>query len=165
MLDLFRTSLHRVLTTSRGDGFAPIRLPKDFARRVNAVLGEPICSAEELDRRRAGRAKLERLRGAGVGAPAPSAPRATAPVMVYFERERNGRLLKRIEETLSAKAIPFRPLDVTGDETTLDYVMREAKCKADDLPIVFVAGSVVGGYNELVEWDVSGKLDRAVYGS
>ena len=47
MLDLVRTSLHRVLTTARGDDLLALRLPKDIARRVNVALGQPICSAEE----------------------------------------------------------------------------------------------------------------------
>jgi hypothetical protein len=36
--------------------------------------------------------------------------------------------------------------------------------KEDELPVVFVAGTPVGGYNELTEWDVAGKLAKAVFG-
>jgi hypothetical protein len=43
---------------------------------------------------------------------------------------------------------------------------REAKHnEADDLPIVYVAGTPVGAFNDLVEWDVSGKLKTAVFGA
>jgi hypothetical protein len=173
MLDLVRTSLHRVITTNTGDRFLPIRLPKDLARRVNYVLGEPLCSKSELDRRRAGRAKLEELKngtrsteGAAAGAGAQEqAKTGQAPVMIYFERERNARILGRIQEALDAKSIRYTSLDVTGDEVTKDYVVREAKCKEDELPIVFVAGTPVGGYNELVDWDVSGRLAKALAGT
>ena len=30
---------------------------------------------------------------------------------------------------------------------------------------MFVATTVVGGFNDLVEWDVSGKLEIAIYGT
>jgi hypothetical protein len=84
--------------------------------------------------------------------------------MVYFERERNARMVGRIREMLEAKAIVHTMLDVAGDEVTKDFVMREARVKEDELPVVFIAGSPVGGYNELVDWDVSGRLAKALAG-
>jgi len=85
--------------------------------------------------------------------------------MVYFEKDRNQRMLDRIKEMLDAKRIAFTLLDVAGDDNTKGFVMREARCKEDDLPVVFVASTVIGGYADLVEWDVSGKLEAAVYPS
>lgn len=110
-----------------------------------------------------------------LGAPPPAPPvivqapqvvkkREPAPVVVYFEKDRNQRLIERVREVLSAKAIVFQALDVSGDAATKAFVMREAKCEEDDLPVVFVAGTVIGGFNELVEWDVSGRLKKAVFG-
>ncbi len=125
------------------------------------------------------RAKLEDVLGAlpTSAAPrepvaAPSAPRAPAaqkrepaPVVMYFERDRNQRLIERVRELLEAKSIPFQALDVSGDAATIAFVTREAGCEDDDLPIVFVAGTPVGGFNELVDWDVSGRLKAAVFGA
>jgi hypothetical protein len=165
MLDRVRTSLHRLITTPSGDGFLPVRLPKDLARRVNMTLGDPLCSAEELERRRSASERLASLRTAGTTTETTGLPRVAAPVMVYFEKDRNVRLLGRIRETLTARNIAFTELDVSGDGPAKAYAMREAKCKEDDLPIVFVATTAVGGYNDLVEWDVSGKLDTAIYGA
>lgn len=167
MLDLVRTSLHRAITTPAGDRFFPVRVPKDLARRFNALLGDPICSQEELERRRAGRAKLEELKkngGKPLEARPNAAPAAQAPVMVYLEKDRNTRMLGRIQEMLDAKQIKYTLLDVADDATTKDFVLREAKCKDDDLPVVFVASTPVGGYNELVDWDVSGRLAKALAG-
>lgn len=166
MLDRVRSSLHRVIASPLGDGLLPVRVPKDLARRVNMVLGEPLASREELKRRRDARARLDDLRRKGESgeAAATKEPRAAAPVMVYFERERNARMLERIKDALDSKGIAFTALDVTGDETTKDYVMREAHVKEDELPIVFVAATPVGDYNALVAWDVSGKLAKAVWG-
>jgi glutaredoxin len=167
MLDLVRTGLHRAITTPAGDAFLPIRLPKDIARRVNAMFGEPICSKAELDRRRAGRAKLDELKRNGGKPLDASKPveAAQAPVMIYFEKDRNARMLGRIQEMLDAKGVKYTLLDIAGDATTRDFVLREAKVKDDDLPVVFVASSPIGGYNELVDWDVSGKLAKALRGA
>ncbi len=90
--------------------------------------------------------------------------REPAPVVVYFEKDRNQRLIERVRELLTAKQIQFQALDVSGDAATLAFIMREARCEEDDLPVVFVAGTVVGGFNELVDWDVSGRLKTAVFG-
>ncbi len=162
MLDFVRNSLHKVITTPALDSFAPVRIPKDLARRVNMVLGEPICSKDEIARRRTAKAKLADLRKGP--RKVAEVEKVAAPVMVYFEKDRNTRLLERIKDTLSAKKIAFTLLDVTGDDNTKGFVMREAKCKEDDLPVVFVASTAIGGYNDLTEWDVSGKLTKAVYG-
>jgi glutaredoxin len=164
MLDLVRTSLHKVLTHTAGDSFLPVRLPKDLARRVNVVFGEPICSAAELERRRTATAKLEQLKAdAKAGKVAAAAPREPAPITIYFEKDRNVRQLVRIKEALDARSYKYTELEV--DAATKSYVMREAKCKEDELPIVFVAITPVGGYNDVVEWDVSGKLATAVFGA
>lgn len=161
MFDLVRTSLHRAITTEAGDQFLPIRVPKDLARRFNILLGEPLCNATELERRRSANTRLEALkRGAAVGST--TATKAEVPVMIYFERDRNVRLLGRIRELLDAKRITYTELDVAGDDATRMFVMREAKCKDDDLPVVFVGGTPVGGYNDLVEWDVSGRLAKTL---
>lgn len=165
MLDRVRTAAHRLITTSTGDSLLLVRLPKDLARRANMTLGEPLCSAEEVLRRQRGREQLAKLR-TGDAQFATNAPsRVAAPVIVYFEKDRNTRLLERIRETLNARGIAFTELDVTHDEVAKATAVREAKCKEDELPLVFVATTPVGGYNDLVEWDVAGKLERAVYGT
>jgi glutaredoxin len=160
MLDLVRTSLHRAITTPALDGLLPVRVPKDLARRVNVMLGEPLCSKDELQRRREARARLAELRAKG----SESAPlaREQAPVMIYHEGDRNARMLARIKETLDAKSITYTLLDVASDQATKEFVQLQAKCKEDELPIVFVGGVAIGGYNQLVEWQVSGRLDKAL---
>jgi glutaredoxin len=115
-------------------------------------------------RRRDARLRLEALR-AGRGPKPQPVKKEAAPVMVYFEKDRNARLLGRIEDTLKAREIPYTLLDVAGDDTTKNFVMRTARCKDDELPVVFVAGEPVGGYNDLVAWEVSGKLQKAVFGA
>jgi glutaredoxin len=161
MLDPLRTGLHKIITTPAGDGFLPFRVPKVVARRMNMFFGSPLCSAEELKKRRAAQKRLQELRTSGS---AVTLKRDPAPVTVYFEKDRNQRMLTRIEEALQAKNIAFTKLDVTGDEAMMQFITRTAKCEEDDLPIVFVASTPVGGYDALVAWDVSGELAKAVFG-
>jgi glutaredoxin len=165
MLDLVRTGLHRVITSETGDRFLPVRLPKDLARRFNAMLGEPLCSKTELERRKSGAARLEELKKQGNRKSTQGVERPTAPVMIYFEKDRNERFLHRMKELLDSKSITYTLLDVTADVGTKDFVLREAKCKEDELPVVFVGGNAVGGYNELVDFDVSGRLTKALHGN
>jgi hypothetical protein len=161
MLDPIRIGLHKLITTPAGDGFAPLRVPKYFARRMNMFFGCPLCSADELQKRRDAVKRLANLRSSGEQQ---RLRREPAPVTIYFEKDRNARMLTRIEEALTAKGIAFTKLDVSGDEATMQFVTRTAKCEEDELPIVFVASTPVGGYEELVAWDVSGQLATAVFG-
>jgi hypothetical protein len=163
MLELIRDALYRAITTPRGDSLAPVRLPKELARRLNVTLGSPLATREELAKRADARARLAALRARG--ATAVQARREAAPVLVYFEKDRNVRELGRIEELLGAKGFAWKRLDVGGDEATLDFVTRQAGCKPDELPVVFVADRAVGGYDALVRADVSGDLARLVHGS
>jgi hypothetical protein len=163
MLSRIRDILYRAIATRRGDSLGPVRIPRDLAQRLNAMLGRPLAPKEELARRAEARARLRDLRAAG-----PNTARArpaAAPVVVYFEEGRNVRELKRIEELLEAKAIAWKRLDVGGDEATLEFVTRQARCERDDLPVVFVADSAIGGYEALVRTDVSGELKRLVDGA
>lgn len=161
-MDIVRTSLGRLLASNRGSGFAPVRVSRDLARRLNRTFGEPLCTAEELEKRRAAQIRLEALRNAP---PKKVSERVQAPVMVYFEKDRNARELSRIAELFQSKGVAFEKLDIAGDEATLAFVTREAHVKDDDLPVVFVAGNVVGTYSALVAYDVAGKLDKALYGA
>jgi hypothetical protein len=163
MLDVLRTTLHRAIVTPRGDFLPPVRLTKDLARRLNVTLGQPLCSAEELEKRRRAEAKLAELartpRSPAVAAAAKVAA-VLAPVKVYFEGDRNARELTRIRELLDSRAVVYELLDVAGDEPTIVFVTREAKCEQDDLPVVFIGAAAIGGYNELANADLSGALTR-----
>jgi len=170
--DFVRTSLHRAITTPALDGIPPLRVGKGLARRLNVTLGQPLCSATDLEARRAAEARLAALRTkradatsrAAHEAPAAAAPRVAAPVMVYFEKGRGTRELAKLEDLLKAKAIVYQLLDVAGDEATMTFVTRAAGCKDDDLPVLFVAGTAIGTYNTVVDADVSGTLAKAIYG-
>ena len=162
MLERVRDALYKAMTAPQGDNLAAVRIPKEFARRLNATLGRPLAPIAELEKRERARERLATLRATG----ATGAKRAkeSAPIVVYFEKDSNVRELTRIEDLLSAKSYKWKRLDIAGDEATLDFVMREAKCERDDLPIVFVASKVIGPLESLVRADVSGELARAING-
>ena len=167
MLDRLKSTLHRAITTKRGDSLLPIRVGKDIARRVNFTFGEVLGSTETLEKRRLARERLTDLRanhrpGDTKATTAPK-ERVQAPVTIYHEGVRNARILARIEEVLAAKSIKVIKLDVENDEATMTFVMHTANCKSDDLPIVFVGDKCLGGYDALVQADVSGELEKKLY--
>lgn len=161
MLNALRTSLHAVISSDKLDSLALVRVPKDIVRRANRVLGSPICSDEEIERRKNARARLEALR---VAPRKTKTSREPMELVLYMEKDRNHRMFERMKITLDTKSIPYKICDVTGDEATLHFVMNKAKCEADDLPIVFAGPDPIGGYSDLVAWDVDGRLHQAVYG-
>ncbi len=163
MLDTLRDTLYRAITTSRGDRFAPLRIEKDLLRRLNAALGEPLASKEELARRRNATTRLAALRASG--RKTTTRRREAAPVTVYVEKDRAVHELHRIRDTLDAKGIAYKVLDVGGDEATLEFVTRTARCERDDLPVVFVASTPIGDARALVDADVSGRLESLVHGA
>jgi hypothetical protein len=167
MLERVRDALYRAMTGPTGDTLPPVRIPKDLARRLNTTLGRPLAPVDELNKRTQARARLAELRSRPAAAQptkAPVAKKAAAPVLVYFEKDVNVRELTRIEELLGAKGHAWTRLDVAGDEATLHFVMREAGCDRDDLPVVFVASRAIGNLDALVRADVSGELARAIAG-
>jgi hypothetical protein len=162
MLDRLREALFLAITTQRGDSLAAVRVPKDLARRLNATMGEPLAPRDELAKRAKARERLADLRRGG--AKAEPAPTERAPVVVYCEKDRNVRELMRIEALLQAKGIACKRLDIAGDAAMIEFVMREARCERDELPVVFVADQAIGSYAALAQADVSGELARLVRG-
>jgi hypothetical protein len=157
-----REAIFQAITTPAGDSLAPIRVSKDIARRINLTLGSPLAAASELAKREAARERLAKLRAGAVAEARPQ--RAAAPVLVYFEKDRNTRELVRVEELLASRGYSWKRLDVAGDEATMDFVLLKAKCERDDLPVVFVADQAIGTYTALVDADVSGALATAIHG-
>src|ERR1700690_431028 len=122
MLTDIRDALYRAISTPRGDSLLALRIPKDLARRLNVALGSPPASRAALARRAEARARLAELRNQ-----APTlgqSPTVAAPVVVYFEKDRNVRELARIEGLLGAREIRWSRPDVGGDEATFDFVIR-----------------------------------------
>lgn len=162
MLERLKATLHRAITTERGDGIAPVRVSKNLARRLNVTLGSPLDSTEGLETRRAAEVKLQELRRVPEKV---ERTKVATPITIYAEKGRNDRMLARAEELLTGKGYAYTVLDVTDDEATMTFVTRKASCQPEDLPVVFVGPDVLGGYAALVEADVDGSLAKAVLGA
>jgi len=160
MLDRVRDALYRAMTLPAGDSVAALRIPKDLARRLNATLGRPLAPLAELEKREGARKRLAELRSGKVAAAARA--KEAAPIVVYYEKDRNVRELTRIEDLLGAKGYAWKRLDVGDDEATMDFVLRESGAERDKLPVVFVAAKAVGPLESLVRADVSGELAKLV---
>jgi glutaredoxin-related protein len=150
LTDRIRTLVGEALASDRFDGFRPARLARAALATANDLVGRPFPTRAELD--------------AGRDQPGSSAPaaREAAPVVIYFDGK-DHRTEKKVEELLAGRGIEFRVLDVSEDEATRSFATTAAK--AAEFPLVFIAGSAVGGLHELMQLDVNGELSRRVFGA
>jgi glutaredoxin len=121
---------------------------REVANTFNDLLGKPIHGAHD---------------GGGLSVvPAPATPAAPmqAPVVVYFDGK-DHRTKTKIEELLRGRDIVFTVLDVGNDEAERSWVITAAK--SEEFPIVVIAGTPVGGFQELTQLDVQGELKRRVF--
>jgi glutaredoxin len=153
ILDRVRTTAWKALD-GRGGPLA------DAARRVNDALGRPLASADEL----ADRAAFTAGYATAPAAPTPpAAPRGEpAPVIVYF-MDKQRRDVPRLTQILDDAGIPYQVMSLEGDEAAQMAVRRDSK--GHRLPLVFIAGEVVGGRTELTNLDRTGELKRRVFGA
>jgi glutaredoxin len=132
-----------------------VRHARNLASIVNELVGQPLCSAEELARRR------ERQKPVVVTTTGTRPVIAQAPVLVYFDGK-DHRTKAKVEQLLRGREIQFQVLDVTDDEAERSWVSTAAK--TSEFPIVVIAGTPVGGLAELTQLDLEGELKRRVFG-
>ncbi len=149
--DRIRTLVGDALASERFDGVGPLRKTRQLLGTANDLAGRPFCTAAELAESRR-----------GDDGPSAPAAREAAPVVVYFDGK-DHRTKTKVEELLQARGIVFRVLDVSEDEATRSFATTAAK--ATEFPLVFIAGSAVGGLHELMQLDVNGELKRRVFGA
>jgi glutaredoxin len=164
----FRTLAYQTLVEADGNKMHPVaKHLRNAAAIVNELLPDPM----RLDVRRAGEpaapGRDQNGNGAngakgtnGKAAPAPAAV-LQAPVFIYFDG-RDHRTKGKIEELLDGQRIAFKVLDVTDDEAERSWVTTAAH--SNELPIVVIAGTPVGGLGELTQLNLSGELQRRVFG-
>src|SRR5689334_21370510 len=152
-LDRARVRAHQALNQLPGKA-------GDLARRANEALGRPLADEEELADRRAFEA-----RSAPAAAAAPAAPRSAqreaAPVLVYH-MDKTRRDATRLTEILDGAGIPYKVMNLEDDAAGQAAVRRDSK--GHRLPVVFVAGEVIGGRTELTNLVSSGELRKKVFG-
>ena len=152
------------LVAPRRDAKPVARHLRNLAAIANELLGRPLRPANESggegDRVAATPVTPPRRRAPTPAGRPPSTRRA--PVLVYFDGK-DHRTLARVEDLLKARGYAYQVLDVSADEAELSWATTTAK--ATELPLVFVAGAVVGGWDALLRADVSGELGRLVTAS
>ncbi len=120
-----------------------VRVLRDVIGGIDELLGQPFAQKAAPTR------------------PAPSpAPREAAPVIVYSDGK-DHRTLKRIDGVLVGANVPYKTLDVGEDEAARSWAM--AKAGKHELPLVFVAGEAIGGFDELLQASVDGSLAKKVF--
>jgi glutaredoxin len=143
-------------------------------RGLNEALGRPLASADELADRRAFEQGLAPA-ATKASAPAAAVNAATsaaaakggaevgkaAPVIVYH-LDKHRTQLPRLTQTLDGADVPYRILNLEGDQATQEAVRRDADGRK--LPLVFIAGECVGGRDELHAMEKNGELKRKVWG-
>jgi glutaredoxin len=144
-----RVFVHRQLEETGNEG-PVLKRVREVANTVNDLLGKPIHGEET--------GGTDTVVAAAT--PASAAP-LQAPVVVYFDGK-DHRTKTKIEELLRGRDIVFTVLDVANDEAERSWVITAAK--SEEFPIVVIAGTPVGGFQQLTQLDVQGDLKRLVFG-
>ena len=147
LTEKLRVIVHRGLQETGNEG-PVLKRVREVANTVNDLLGKPIHGADDAG---------ETVTSA---APAPAAAPLQAPVVVYFDGK-DHRTKTKIEELLRGRDIVFTVLDVANDEAERSWVVTAAK--SEEFPIVVIAGTPVGGLQELTQLDVQGELKRLAF--
>jgi glutaredoxin-related protein len=172
-MDVLRAKAYEALRARWGNQLPPVRVARGVLSFVNDMVGRPLAPQDEIEERRAyesrrrERIAQQRLTSAAQAAAAAAAgaaaarDRDAAPVIVYVDAQSH-RDAKRIADVFRCRDIPFTELSVVEDVATRSWV--ESTARTRELPVVFVAGKPVGGYDALVQLDVKGELERMVWG-
>jgi glutaredoxin-related protein len=151
-LDALRAGAHRALDKLPGKA-------GELARKANTALGRPLADDAELADRRAFEARTAAI--------SPAAPtrsqiqREAAPVVVYH-MDKTRRDATKLTEVLDGAGIPYKVMNIQEDPAAQMAVRRDSK--GFRLPVVFIAGEVVGGRSELTNLATSGALNKKVFG-
>jgi glutaredoxin-related protein len=152
--DKVRSLIFSAITSQMGNGSKPVRILREVIGTANDLFGRPFCSDAELIERRAAM-----VRGSAADTRPPV--EEAAPVIVYFDGK-DHRTLKKMEDLLKGRAISYRVLDISDDESTHSWVTT--KSGSAEFPICFVAGESMGGLEQVLDLDVNGDLARRVFG-
>ena len=128
-------------------------------RGLNEQLGRPLADEGELEERRA-----FETRTPGQAAPVKSTPARTtelAPVIVYY-MDKTRRDSTKLTDMLDAEKVPYQVSNIQEDPAAQMAVRRDSK--GHRLPVVFIAGEVIGGRAELSNLISSGELKKRVFG-
>jgi glutaredoxin len=144
------------LVAPRRDVRPAARHLRNLASIANELLGRPLRPADE--------GVISTPVEPPVARPAAGKAPVTgrAPVLVYFDGK-DHRTLARVEDLLKGRGFVYQVLDVSADEAERSWATTAAK--TTELPLVFIAGAPVGGFDALLRADVSGDLAKLIAAS
>jgi glutaredoxin-related protein len=151
-LDRLRADAHRAIDKLPGKA-------GEIARKANEAFGRPLADASELADRRAFEARAQVA--SAPAATAVSTSREAAPVIVYH-MDKTRRDATKLTEVLDGAGIPYKVMNIQEDPAAQMAVRRDSK--GFRLPVVFIAGEVIGGRSELTNLAASGALKKKVFG-
>ena len=168
VIDSLRSRTYGVLSSELGNGLAPVRWAKSAALYCNDVVGRPLADLGELDERVEAERQIREAKAAKAAAVASEAAaqqkkQSEAAPVVLFHNERHPREVNKIKLMLEGSGIPYQARDLSGDEASIEAVDRDSGGR--ELPLVFIAGDLVGGAQELGTLELNGKLQTMVFGS
>jgi glutaredoxin-related protein len=136
---------------------------RDLALKANEALGRPLADQNELEDRRAFASKVGSATVTSGSKSVVAASNADiAPVIVYH-MDKTRRDATRLTDILDAEKIPYKVSNIQEDPAAQMAVRRDSK--GHRLPVVFIAGEVIGGKAELSNLISSGELKKKVFGS
>ena len=133
----------------------------ELARKANEALGRPLADEAELADRRAFEAAHDRAPAVAKPEAPSDAQREAAPVVVYH-MDKTRRDAGRLTEILDGAGIPYKVMNLEEDAAAQAAVRRDSK--GFRLPVVFIAGEVIGGRSELITLASAGELRKKVFG-
>ena len=152
-LDGLRARAHAAITKLPGKA-------GELARKANEALGRPLADEAELADRRAFEARGS-VQTPVTASAAPS-NREAAPVIVYH-MDKTRRDAGKLTELLDGAGIPYKVSNIQEDPAAQMAVRRDSR--GHRLPVVFIAGEVVGGRAELSNLISTGELKKKVFGA
>jgi glutaredoxin-related protein len=151
-LDALRAGAHRAIERLPGQA-------GEIARKANAALGRPLADEAELADRRAFEA---RAAASHANAAAKSQPQREAAPVVVYHMDKTRRDAAKLTEILDGAGIPYKVMNIQEDPAAQMAVRRDSK--GFRMPLVFIAGEVVGGRSELTNLATTGELKKKVFG-
>ena len=82
--------------------------------------------------------------------------------MIVYHMDKTRRDAAKLTEVLDGAGIPYRVMNIQEDPAAQMAVRRDSK--GFRLPVVFIAGEVIGGRSELTNLAASGALKKKVFG-
>ena len=157
MLEELRSKAYDVLMSPLGNQLAPVRWSKRALLYCNDLVGRPLATMGEFyERREHEIAQADLVENDSCG----SRSSQVAPVFIYHKDNRREEL-KSIKDILDSAGISYTALNIEEDEATQAAVERDGKGHA--LPVVFIAGTAIGGSGRLLTLHKRGELAPLVF--